>query len=241
MFEGFLQGGAHAFHALYPADLYTADLLAAAVEAHHADYVSGNTFVNTTAAVPIHYGTDHGLLENDRIGTLWFYNNSFYEPSGKYYGWCLFDTSGGGGNSYHEIEWPQLQVLNNAIWLESPTKPYFYWNLLTTQFMTLGKNVINTKWGTGNIAGGEKTGWNYRTSNFAFQGASDKADMTGAENLIEVSSAPFNLTTFAATSALVNRGAALPGNWPRLPVRFQYGPFGVQAPRKQPLTIGAME
>jgi hypothetical protein len=240
-FEGYLGGGPRSFHSLYPADTYTADQLAAAVEAHHGDYVYGNTFVNTTAAVPLHYSTDHGFLENDRVGTLWFYNNSFYEPTGKYYSWRLFDTSGGGGNSFREIEWPQIQVLNNAIWMDSPTKPYFYWNVATTQFTTFGKNVINSKWGTGSIAGGEKTGWASIASNYAFQGASNKADTVGLSNLIEVSAAPFDLATFAPTSALVNKGTNLPEYWPKLPVRFEYGPSAIQKIRKQALTIGAME
>ena len=240
-FEGNLSGGARAFHALYPADEYTADLLAAAVEAHHGDYVYGNTFVNSTSAFVIHYETDHGLLENDRLGTLWFYNNSFYQQTGKYYSWFLFDTSGGGGNSYHEIEWPQIQVLNNAIWMDSPTKPYFYWNVLTTQFTTFGKNVINAKWGTENIAGGEKTGWSARTSLYAYQGTSNSASTTGLGNLIEVATAPFDLTTFAPHSVLAGAESSLPGYWPKLPVRFEYGPSAIVKVRKDPLTIGAME
>ena len=240
-FEGNLKGGPRSFRFLYPADEYTADLLAAAVEAHHADYVYGNTFVNTTSGFVIHYATDHGLLENDRLGTLWFYNNSFYEGSAKYYSWHLFDTSGGGGNSHREIEWPQLQVLNNAIWMDSPIKPFFSWNAVTTQFTVFGKNVINSHWGTGSMAGGDKTGWASVVPEYAFQGAGNKANTTGITKLIEVSTAPFNLPTFAPTADLINRGTLLPDYWPKLPVRFEYGPSAVQRLRKQPLTIGAIE
>jgi hypothetical protein len=240
-FEGNLNGGARSFRSLYPADEYTADLLAAAVEAHHADYVYGNTFVNTTSGYVIHYGTDHGFLENDRIGTLFFYNNSFYEPTGKLYSWHLFDTSGGGGNSFREIEWPQLQVANNVIWMDSPIKPFFSWNAVTTQFTVFGKNAINSRWGTGNMAGGDKTGWGSVVPKFAFQGAGNQVDETGFSNLIEVSTPPFNLSTFEPTAALINKGEALPAYWPKLPVRFQYGPSAIQTVRKQPLTMGAME
>ena len=240
-FEGNLEGGSRSFRSIYPADEYTADLLAAAVEAHHADYVYGNTFVNTAAAFVIHYETDHGSRENDRLGTLWFYNNSFYEPTGKYYSWHLFDTSGGGGNSFREIEWPQIQVLNNAIWMDSPVKPFFSWNTVTTQFTVFGKNVINAQWGTGNMSGGDKTGWGSVVPKFAFQGASNRADTAGVSHLIEVSTPPFNLATFAPSPALIGRGAVLPDYWPKLPVRFLYGPSAIQTARKQPLTMGAME
>jgi uncharacterized membrane protein len=249
-FEGYLGGGSSSYHAIYPKDAYTADLLAAAVEAHHADYVYGNTFVNTTAAVPIHYSTDHGVLEGDRIGTLWFYNNSFYEPACSpcaNYSWALFDTSGGGGNSFPEIEWPQIQAHNNAIWMDSPTQPYFFWNKAIPQFTTFGVNVINSNWGTKDMSGGNGTGWvstvsPYAISPYTFQGgASNSADTIGISNLIGVSTDSFDVTTFAPNPALINAGAKLPASAPKLPVRFQYGPSAVQTVRNQPLTVGAME
>ena len=241
-FEGYLGGGAHSFRSIYPADAYTADLLAAVVEAHHTDYVYGNTFVNATALVPIHYLSDMGTVDNNRLGTLWFYNNSFYEPTNKYYNWVLFDTGAGGGlEDTPQIEWPQIQVHNNAIWMDTGTKPIFYWNTRTSQFTVFGKNVINSNWGTGELAGGEHTGWTLRPSRYAFQGASNRADTAGVSNLIGVSTAPFNLTTFAPVPALVNAGASLPPDAPKLPVRFQYGPSAIQTVRKQALTVGAME
>jgi hypothetical protein len=245
-FEGYLGGGAHSFLAVDPKDTYTADLLAAAVEAHHNDFVYGNTFVNTSAAWPIHYSTDSGSLEDDRIGTLWFYNNSFYDSACndcEVSRWYMFDTSAGAGatNDAPEIEWPQIQVHNNAIWMDTPTKPIFFWSDRPTQFTTFGKNVINSNWGSNNMSGGNRTGWPAETSEYAFQGASNHAVITGVSNLITVSAPPFNLTTFAPTSALVNAGASLPAYAPKLPVRFQYGPSAIQVVRKQALTIGAME
>jgi len=248
-FEGYL-GGTNPYRSIYPADAYTADLLAAAVEAHHADYVYGNTFVNTTAAVPIHYATDHGVLEDDRIGTLWFYNNSFYEPTCSpcaNYSWAMFDTSGGGGNFFPEIEWPQIQAHNNAIWMDSPTQPYFFWNKTIPQFTTFGVNVINSNWGTRDMSGGNGTGWvstvsPYAISPYGFQGgATNSADTIGISNLIGVSTDAFDVTTFAPNPALVNAGANFPASGPKLPVRFQYGPSAVQTVRNQPLTVGAME
>ena len=244
IFEGYLGGGNESYKGIYPADQYTGDLLAAAVEAHHADYVYGNTFVNRTSGVPIHYATDHGSLENDRIGTLWFYSNSFYEPvcdGCPNWRYSIFDTSGGGGNAFPEIEWPQIQTLNNAIWMDAPTEPYFYWNNQSNQFTTFGKNVINSNWGTNNMSGGDGTGWAGGASPYAFQGVSNSGDNTGVSNLIGVSAVPFNESTFAPNAALVNAGTAMPTSAPKLPVRFQYGPSAVQVLREQPLTVGAME
>jgi len=243
-FETYLGNGGVAFRSVYRNDTYTADLLAAAVEAHHGDYVYGNTFVNSKAGVPIHYSADHPGLESGRPGTLWFYNNSFYEKVCDGCGnwrWSLFDTAGGGGNDYRAIEWPQIQVLDNAIWLGSPTKPHFAWNNETNQFTTFGRNVINLNWGTGSMVGGDNTGWSAKTSPQAFQGASNAADIAGVSNLIGVQTPPFDLATFAPKAALVNKGAPLPADWPKLPVRFQFGPTGIQQPRQQPLTMGAME
>jgi hypothetical protein len=241
IFEGYLSGTTSSYRSRNVGDAYTADLLAAAVEAHHADYVYGNTFVNTTAEVPIHYSTDHGSLEDDRVGTLWFYNNSFYEPVGTDYSWNLFDTSGGGGDDFPEIEWPEIQAVDNAIWTDSPKEPYFNWNVRTNEFTTFGRNVINSNWGTNSMSGGNGTGWASLTSKYAFQGAGNSADTAGLSSLIGISVEPFNVTTFVPNAALINAGTSLPASAPKLPVRFQYGPSAVQVVRDQPLTIGAME
>jgi hypothetical protein len=243
-FEGYLGGGSKSYRAIDPADEYTADLLAAAVEAHHADYAYGNTFVNSSAGVPIHYATDHGSLENDRIGTLWFYSNSFYEPVCKgcpNWRWYMFDTSGGGGDDFPEIEWPQIQAMNNAIWMDAPTDPYFFWNREVIEFTTFGKNVINTNWGTNKMAGGDGTGWATAISPYAYQGAGNSVGNSGVSNVSGVAGAPFNETTFVPNPALVNAGTEMPASAPKLPVRFQYGPSAVQTVRQQPLTMGAME
>jgi hypothetical protein len=241
-FEGYLNGGAGSYHSVYPTDAYTADLLASAVEEHHADYVYGNTFINTTSMVPIHYSVDMCTPDNNRLGTLWFYNNSFYEGTGTLYRWDLFDTTAGGGNYCTSIiEWPQIQVDNNAIWMDSPTKPYFYWSYSADQFTTFGNNVVNSNWGSDSMAGGDGTGWAYQISPYAFQGASNSADSAGVSNLIGVTEEPFNLTTFKPNASLINAGESLQSGGPELPVRFQYGPSAVQMVRTQPLTLGAME
>jgi hypothetical protein len=221
---------------------YPADSLAATIETHHADYVYGNTFTNNNAVVPIHYFSDNGTTDNNRLGTLWFYNNSFYEPSNVgAWRWMMLDTSCGGGNSCASIEWPQIQFFNNAIWMDSPTNPYFYWNNVTSQFAVFGKNAVNANWGSGDFAGGDGTGWTKGSMTTAFQGARNAASNTGISNLIGVSSAPFDLSTFAPNAALVNTGQSMPATGPKLPVRFQYGPSAVQTMREQPLTMGAME
>jgi hypothetical protein len=182
-----------------------------------------------------------GTLDDNRLGTLWFYNNSFYEPENSYWRWILFDTAGSGGDDLPAVEWPQIQVLNNAIWMDSPSKPYFYWNHETNEFTSFGKNVINTNWGSGNLAGGDGTGWATKTSTFTFQGAGNGVDSSGVANLIGVLAEPFNVATFAPNPALVNAGANMPASGPKLPVRFQYGPTAIPELREQPLTVGAMD
>jgi hypothetical protein len=198
--------------------------------------------VNNKAAVPIHYFSDTGSTNNNRLGTLWFYNNSFYEEGGPFWRWFLFDTSGGGGGTPLEAtEWPQIQVHNNALWMISPTKPYFFWNRMAEQFTTFGKNVINSNWGSNKMAGGDGTGWSPDVSKYAFQGAGNSKVVSGVSNLIGVTTAPFNLTTFAPNRSLIDAGANLPAGAPKLPVRFQYGPSAIPKDRSHPLTIGAME
>jgi hypothetical protein len=105
----------------------------------------------------------------------------------------------------------------------------------------LGRNVVNSNWGTGNLAGGDGTGWTLSTNPYAFQGASNAADNAGISSLVGVSAAPFDLTTFAPNPVLVNAGTPLPASGPQLPVRFQFGPSATPQVRAQPLTIGAME
>ncbi len=230
---------------------YPADLLAAAVEAHHADYVYGNTFTNSTSMDPVHYFSDMCDVDANRLGTLWFYNNSFYNATTTLWRMYIFDTGGaGGGEDCPAVEWPQIQALNNAIWItkNSNQTPWFYWNLEVNQFTTFaGSDIISSNWGTGNMAGGDGTGWASATvsgqgslSPYAFQGASNVNDTVGVSNLIGVSTAPFDLTTFVPNSSLINAGTNPPASWPKLPVRFQFGPSAVKV-RTQPRTIGAME
>ena len=233
---------------------YPADLIAAAIEAHHADYVYGNTFVNSTSMDPVHYFSDMCDVDANRLGTLWFYNNSFYNATTTLWRMFIFDTGGvGGGGDCRAVEWPQIQALNNAIWIikDSNQTPWFYWNKEVNQFTTFaGSNVVSSNWGTGNMAGGDGTGWAMAnssygsegsTSPYAFQGASNVNDTVGVSNLIGVSTAPFDLTTFVPKSALIHAGTNPPASWPKLPVRFQFGPSAVVKVRTQPRTIGAME
>jgi hypothetical protein len=79
------------------------------------------------------------------------------------------------------------------------------------------------------------------SSPHAYQGASNSASTKGISNLMTVATTPFDLATFLPHSVLAGAGSPLPNDWPRLPVRFEYGPSAIVKMRKQPLTIGAME
>ena len=125
--------------------------------------------------------------------------------------------------------------------MDDPTKPIFYWNDEQNQFTVFGNNVINSNYGNGSSSGGDGTGWASGTSPYAFQGVSNAANTIGGSNLILVSSAPFNNTTFAPNSVLFDAGSSLPSGAAKMPVRFQFGPSAIPLARTQPLTIGATE
>jgi hypothetical protein len=154
----------------------------------------------------------------------------------------LFDTTAGGGSGdFPEIEFPLIEAHNNVLWMDDPSNPYFFWNEKTNQFTNFGVNAVNSNWGTSNMAGGIGTGWASGVSPYAFQGASNMLDVLGVGNLKGVSSQPFDLLTFLPGASLVNAGASLPANAPKLPVRFRFGPSAVSVMRLQPLTMGAVE
>ncbi len=129
-FEGFLGPLSNPYQ-LDPKDVYPPDLIAAEQEAWNSHFVYGNMYLNSTSNVPIHFSYDHNANELERKGSLYWYNNTFYEKlcpicSGQY--WSLFDTSGGGGNYSTQVEWGTVQAFNNIVWMDDPIKPVFQWN-----------------------------------------------------------------------------------------------------------------
>ena len=80
-FDGFLSGGANSFHALYSKDTYPANRIAAEQEAWNSHFVYGNIYQNSTSAAPIHFSMDTTGGELARKGSLYWYNNTFYEKA----------------------------------------------------------------------------------------------------------------------------------------------------------------
>ncbi len=108
---------------LDPKELYPPDLIAAEQEAWNSHFVYGNIYQNSSTNVPIHFSYDHNANELERKGSLYWYNNTFYETlcpvcSGQF--WTLFDTSGGGGNYSTQVEWNTVQAFNNIVWMDDP-------------------------------------------------------------------------------------------------------------------------
>jgi len=250
-FEGYLSGGSSSFRSLYPADAYTADDLAAAQEVWHSHFVYGNIYLNSTSVVPIHFSMDHDDGQADRLGELYWYNNTFHElncPScsggGQY--WTLFDTTAGGGDYYPQTEFQNVQVYNNIIWMDNPSQPIFQWNNYDAFIGTAGLNLLPTNWGTNNQAGGSGTGWRNTGSGlgYEYQGASNLAShlygFTSA-NLLTTGSMPFDVTSYvpATTTPL---SAPLPSQIQNMPVRFAFSPaIGYPVPRNTTPYVGAVD
>ncbi|MEO6910691.1 MAG: Ig-like domain-containing protein, partial [Edaphobacter sp.] len=129
-FAGFLGGGANSFHSLYSKDSYPADRIAAEQEAWNSHFVYGNIYQNSTSAAPIHFSMDTSGGELARKGSLYWYNNTFYQKACSTCSslWTLFDTSAGSGTYLPQTEFQTVQAYNNIVWMDNPAKPVFQWN-----------------------------------------------------------------------------------------------------------------
>jgi hypothetical protein len=228
-YDGYLTGGSSSYHALYPQDNYPADLIAAEQEAWNSHFVYGNIYQNSTAAVPIHFSYDHDGGELGRKGNLYWYNNTFYETlcancSGQQ--WSLFDTTAGGGSYLPQTEFQTVQMYNNIVWMDDPTRPVFDWNNYTTFIGIAGKNLVPTNWGSNNQAGGSGTGWVTTPNSYAYQNATNLAShVTGfnSTNLMTTSTIPFNATTWALNNDIPG-DTVVPSAVCEMPTRFAYVP-----------------
>ena len=244
-FEGFLSGGAGSFKAIYPNDAYPADLLAAEQQAYNSHFAYGNVYVNSSASVPIHFAEDHAGNEWARKGSLYWYNNTFYEKicatcSGQK--WTLFDTSAGGGNYLQQVEYQTVQAFDNVIAMDDPTKPIFSWNNNSSFIGISGKNLITANWGTNDMTGGSGTGWD--ASEVSYQGAQNLAlHLTGfnSTNLETTSTIPFDKLSMVLTSS-ASGTATLPSAICEMPTRFAYLPsISYAVPRTASLSMGATD
>jgi hypothetical protein len=250
-FEAYLGRGpknVQPFKSIYGTDGYTADMLAAAQEVWHSHFVYGNIF-ETRSQVPIHFSMDHEGREVGRLGSLFFYNNTFYELTcqrctGEL--WTLFDTTAGGGNFATQIEWQNVAVYNNVIWMGDSRRPVFQWNNYAPFIATVGKNLLPEGWGSNDFGGANGSGWSVRLSGEGFEYPASQhlaAHLRGfsSSNLLTSAAMPFDPATWLARKG-TPLSEPLPPPMREMPVRFQFTPaVGYPVPRRAVPTLGATD
>jgi hypothetical protein len=245
-FSGFLGGGSGSYYATHPQDTYPADLLAAEQEAWNSHYVYGNIYQNSVSTAPIHFAMDTAGGEVSRKGSLYWYNNTFYQKTCTVcaQSWTLFDTTAGGGNYLAQIEFPTVQIFNNVIWMDDPTRSMFQWNNYSAFIGVSGKNLLAANWGTNDTSGGAGSGWNTSATTDAYQNSTNlAAHLTGftSSNLTTASSIPFDPTSWVLHSD-VPGGLAVPEAVCEMPARFAYLPnLGYAISRIASANVGATD
>lgn len=246
-FDGFLSGGADSFHALYSKDNYPADQIAAEQEAWNSHFVYGNIYQNSTSAAPIHFSMDTTGGELARKGSLYWYNNTFYEKACSTCSnslWTLFDTTGGNGTYYPQTEFQTVQAYNDLIWMDNTSKPSFQWNNYSA-FIGLGAgNMMPSKWGSNLMTGGAGSGWNTSATTEAYQNSLPlDLHVTGFDNkdLITSSSTPFDRSSWTLPRQ-ITATQSVPSAVCEMPTRFAYLPnLGYAVPRATTLNVGATD
>ena len=247
-FDSYLSGGANSYHSLYLSkENYPADVIAAEQEAWNSHFVYGNIYQNSSSNVPIHFSMDHDGGDSDRKGNLYWYNNTFYEAlcaNCQGQTWTLFDTTGGGGNFYPQVEYGTVQIFNNVIFMEDGTRPFFQWNNYAPFIGVAGKNLIGVNWGSNDETGGPGTGWNSYSATTGYQNAANLAShLTGFNNtnLIPITAKPFDSTTWILNSNSAG-SAEIPTAMCEMPVRFAFLPsLGYAVPRIGAANVGATD
>ncbi len=245
-FSGFLSGGANSFHALYIKDGYPADRIAAEQEAWNSHFVYGNIYQNSTSSAPIHFSMDTSGGELARKGSLYWYNNTFYEKLCATCAspWTLFDTSGGNGTYYPQTEFQTVQAYNNIVWMGNATKPSFQWNNYAA-FIGIGSNnLLPANWGTNSADGGLGSGWNTSPNANAFQNSLPlKTHVTGFDkaDILTVDSIPFDQNSWILGNKIAGN-QLVPSAVCSMPTRFAYLPnLGYAVPRIDAPGVGATD
>jgi len=246
-FAAYLGGGATSERATEPQQNIPPDWFAAQQEAYNSHFVYGNIYINKSSQVPIHFGFDHSGLEPARKGSLYWYNNTFYEklcPECQGQSWTLFDTSAGGGNFYPQTEFQTVQAFNNIIWMDDPAKPVFQWNNSAAFIGVSGKNLLPTGWGSNSQVGGSGTGWGSGAIPYLYQNAEQLAQhLTGftSSNIVTAGSMPFDPNTWILNSNVAG-DAAVPNAVCQMPSRFAFLPnLNVAVPRIATPNVGATD
>ena len=245
-FSGFLSGGDNSFHALYNKDAYPVDRIAAEQEAWNSHFVYGNIYQNSTSTAPIHFSMDTSGGELGRKGSLYWYNNTFYEkacPScaGS---WTLFDTTAGNGAYLPQVEFPTVQAFNNIVWMDNATAPVFHWNNYSAFIGAGGGNLLPANWGASSTGEGTGAAWNTSPSGNAYQNSLPLAThLTGFDkaDILTTGSIPFDRVSWLPGSKVVGT-QLVPSAVCEMPDRFAYLPsLGYAVPRISTPGVGATD
>jgi hypothetical protein len=246
-FAGFLGGGANSFHALHGSDNYSADQLAAEQEAWNSHFVYGNIYQNSTSTAPIHFSMDTSGGELARKGSLYWYNNTFYQKecaTCAATSWTLFDTTGGNGTYYPQAEFQTVQAYNNIIWMNNTAKPAFQWSDYSV-FIGIGAgNLLPSNWGSDLMTGGTGSGWNTSATADAYQNSLPlDLHLTGFDkgDIGTTGSIPFDNNSWALASPIASI-QAVPSAICEMPTRFAYlANLGYAVPRISVPNVGATD
>ncbi len=226
---------------------YSMDQLAAWQEAWNSHFAYGNIYVNSTSLAPIHFSYDTNGAEPARKGNLYWYNNTFYRTLCSKCAnslWTMFDTSAGNGSYLPQTEFQTVQVFNNQVWMDDPSKPLFQWNDFDAFIATGASNLLPVGWGANTLKGGGGDGWNATGNAVAYQNAGQLAlhinGFTGS-NITTATSVPFDKTSWMLNAA-VPSAASLPASVCQMPTRFTYLPtLGYAVPRSSSSNVGSTD
>ena len=246
-FAGFLNGGSNSFHALYTQDSYPADRIAAEQEAWNSHFVYGNIYQNSTSSAPIHFSMDTAGGELARKGSLYWYNNTFYQRACiacAPLSWTLFDTTGGNGTYYPQKEFQTVQAFNDIVWMDSVSKSPFQWNNYSAFLGIGGGNLLPSNWGSDLTTGGSGSGWSVNTGSDAYQN-SLPLDLHlsgfGKSDIATTGSIPFDRTSWTLGSD-ITAVQTVPSAVCEMPARFAYLPnLGYAVPRTTTPNVGATD
>ena len=236
-------------------DTFSANQVAANLEAYHSDFVYGNILVDGGSGSGfVHYGYDQQMEEGPKYwrrgGTLYFWNNTSltHAASGQK---PVFDVSAPDqGNSY---EFSEVQSVNNIfaamgganlLWTRAFwTSIHVDTNWITGRYDLPNRHSKDTYQGgstLGEIATCDPYG-NCKQGNGHMTWQRDGKPGTAAATLY-VGPLPFDLTTFKPSAKIERLGTQLPKAVRDQPSNMEYFPVtNTIQPRQNAAALGALD
>lgn len=226
----------------YDGDTAGASMITAYQESAQKDFVYGNLIFGSSAQYAIHYAEDHDSGMADRIGTLYFYNNTMDSAQ------VVFDTGSANGN---DPIFPQrVDAQDNIFWTSRSEIAFNRYESLIlnakTNLMNTGTFSIATPITGGSYNGHAANGWQVGCDYTCQWPLTNPIDPhlygLSSANYLSTSTQPYDPTTMIppSGSAAIAAGTALSGTLSTMPVRWNYNvATSSLTPRTDPLTIGA--